>query len=49
VDTMTRLLSSFVDRVTHEDGIVVERQKAEGRGQNTQAQKSPRADAAWAS
>jgi len=49
VDTMTRLLSSFVDRVTHEDGIVVERQKAEGRGQNTQAQKSQKIDAAWAS
>ncbi len=54
VDTMTRLLGSFTDRVAQEEGIETGAngmQKAEGRRQNrdAQARKSPSADAGWAS
>lgn len=47
VDTMTRLLGSFTDRVAHEEGVET---GAQGRrGQDAQGHKSPNADAGWAS
>ena len=51
VETMTELLSSFMDRLITEEGIEGVMLKAEGRRQNREAQgrKSPNADAAWAS
>lgn len=53
VETMTGLLSSFMDRLTSEEGIDTGAdglQRAEVRRQNREAQprKSPNADAAWA-
>ncbi|MDQ1300292.1 MAG: homoserine O-acetyltransferase/O-succinyltransferase [Chloroflexota bacterium] len=47
VDTMTRLLGSFVDRVAQEEGI--ETGAPGRRGQAAQGHKSPNADARWAS
>lgn len=51
VDTMTQLLSSFVDRVAHEEGIVIGEESAADRRMRREVQRSkgPNADAAWAS
>lgn len=49
VDTMTELLSSFIDRVAHEEGIELTRQTAEREARRAAGRKGPNADAAWAS
>lgn len=49
VDTMTQLLSSFIDRVAREDDIAAVGSKPTGKTQRAPTRKGPNADAVWAS